>query len=137
MSLTIAAIRSGTEPVGELPPGSFHRWLDDAILCPKCDAAYNLVVAWDQAASRFFAEESRSLITKLRKAVFMGHGDGHRVSHFETSGVVVKSMTAAKSAAVATHAAVSLERGRVHPSAADDAAEVGEQSAARKPRYLM
>lgn len=128
MSLTIAAVRSGTEPVGELPPGSFHRWLDEPILCPKCNVVYNLVVAWDQATSRFFAEESRPLILKLRKAIFMGHGDGHRVTHFETSGVVVKSIT--KAAEKAAPAPVPVERPeRAEESAAD--------AAVPKPRYIM
>jgi hypothetical protein len=31
------------------------------------------------------------MIMLLKKAIFMGHGDGHWVVHFETSGVVVKS----------------------------------------------
>jgi len=94
MSLTIAAIRSGTDPVGKLPEGSFHRWLDAPILCPKCDASYNLVVDFEQAASRWFPEDSRSLITLLRKAIFMGHSTDHRVTHFQTSGVIVESFTA-------------------------------------------
>jgi hypothetical protein len=94
MKLTIAAIRSGTDPVGRLPEGAFHRWLEDPIYCQKCDAAYNLVVPWDDAVSKFFAEQSRPLITMLRKAVQLGHGNNHRVSHFETSGVVVRSITA-------------------------------------------
>lgn len=93
MPLTLAAIRSGTDPVGKLPLAAFHRTLEDPILCPKCDASYNLVVDFDQANSRFFAEESRPLILLLRKAVFMGHSTDHRVTHFETSGVIVKSFT--------------------------------------------
>ncbi len=128
MSLTIAAVRSGTEPVGELPPGSFHRWLDDPILCPKCNVVYNLVAAWDQATSRFFAEESRSLIIKLRKAIFMGHSDGHRVTHFETSGVVVKSVT--KAATKATPQPVPDARAKRSDESAVDAETP-------KPRYIM
>jgi hypothetical protein len=93
MNLTIAAIRSGTEPVGKLPIAAFHRWLEEPILCPKCDASYNLVAPWDDAVSKFFPEESRRLILLLRKAVFLGHANNHRVSHFETSGVVVRSIT--------------------------------------------
>jgi hypothetical protein len=58
--------------------------------------SYNLVVDFAQANGRFFEEESRGLIRMLKKAIFMGHGSGHRVSHFETSGVVVKSMTPGK-----------------------------------------
>jgi hypothetical protein len=30
----------------------------------------------------------------LRKAVFMGHSTDHRVTHFETEGVIVKSFVA-------------------------------------------
>jgi hypothetical protein len=30
----------------------------------------------------------------LKKAIMMGHATGHRVSHYETAGVVVKSYTA-------------------------------------------
>ena len=95
MTLTIAAIRSGTEPVGRLPTAAFHRWLEEPILCPKCDASYNLVVPWDDAVGRFFPDASRPLIAMLRKAVFLGHANNHRVSHFETSGVVVRSLTPA------------------------------------------
>ena len=36
---TIAAIRSGTEPVGRLPEGAFHRTLETALCCPKCDVS--------------------------------------------------------------------------------------------------
>lgn len=94
MNLKIAAIRSGTDPVGKLPNGAFHRWLETPVHCPKCDASYNLVVDWDQAADRWFPESSRPLITLLRKAVFMGHSTDHRVTHFETEGVIVKSLFA-------------------------------------------
>ncbi|QHN03946.1 hypothetical protein FTO74_11615 [Granulicella sp. WH15] len=90
MNLTIAAILSGTDPIGPLPEASFHRTLEDQISCPKCHLAYNLVVDYDRATGRFFEDESRPLIMLLRKAIFLGHGDGHRVTHFETSGVVVK-----------------------------------------------
>jgi len=88
---TIAAIRSGTEPVGKLPEGAFHRTLETPIGCPKCDVSYNLVVDWERANTRWFEEESRAPIRLLKKAIQMGHGSGHRVSHFETSGVVVRS----------------------------------------------
>lgn len=89
--LTIAAIRSGTEPVGRLPEGAFHRTLETQLGCPKCDVSYNLIVDWEQASGRWFEEESRGLLRMLKKAIHMGHGAGHRVSHFETSGVVVQS----------------------------------------------
>ncbi len=94
MNLTIAAIRSGTEPISSLPGGGFQRWLEAPLICPKCDASYNLAVDWEQAGGRWFAEESRPLITLLRKAIFMGHSTDHRVTHFETSGVIVESFTA-------------------------------------------
>lgn len=91
MPLVIAAIRTGHDPVGKLPEGSFHRWLDDPIVCPKCSAAYNMVCDYNASVGRFFEEESRRLILLLRKAVFLGHGNGHKIPHFETAGVVVTS----------------------------------------------
>jgi len=100
--LTIAAIRSGTDPVGKLPEAAFHRTLETALGCPRCDVSYNLVVGWEQASSRWFDEESRGLIRMLKKTILMGHGSGHRVSHFETSGVVVKSYTTPEPVAAAT-----------------------------------
>jgi hypothetical protein len=96
LGLTIAAIRSGTDPVGKLPEGAFHRTLETPLGCPKCDVSYNLVVDWERATGRFFEEESRGLIRMLKKAIQMGHGSGHRVTHFETAGVVVKSFTVEK-----------------------------------------
>ncbi|HEV2710644.1 MAG TPA: hypothetical protein VGU67_10555 [Edaphobacter sp.] len=100
MNLKIAAIRSGTDPVGKLPMAAFHRWLDTPLNCPRCDVTYNLVVDWDQAADRWFPESSRPLITLLRKAVFMGHSTDHRVTHFETEGVIVKSFVVETKAAL-------------------------------------
>jgi len=94
--LTIAAVRSGTEPVGKLPEASFHCWLETPLGCPKCDVSYNLVVDWEQANGRWFEEESRGPIRMLKKAIFLGHASGHRTTHFETAGVVVKSFMAAK-----------------------------------------
>ena len=94
MKQTIAAVRSGTDPLGKLPEAAFHRTLETQLGCPKCDATYNLVVDWEWATARRFDEESRGPIRMLRKAIQMGHSSGHRVSHFETSGVVVKSFTA-------------------------------------------
>ena len=91
MRLTIAAVRSGTEPVGKLPEAAFHRTLETQLGCPKCDVTYNLVVDWEWAGARWFEEESRGHVRMLKKAIFMGHATGHRVSHFETAGVVVKS----------------------------------------------
>ena len=92
MPLTIAAIRSGTEPCGKLPGGAFHRWLETPLACPRCEVTYNLAVDWDQAQDRWFAEESPALIQRLRKAVLMSHGTHHRVTHFETSGATVISV---------------------------------------------
>ena len=91
MSLIIAAIRSGTDPIAALPPATFHRTLEDPIYCPKCEASYNLVVDYDQAVGRHFVNESRRHLAMLRKAVMMGHASDHRVTHFETNGVVVIS----------------------------------------------
>ena len=93
MNRTIAAIRSGTDPVGKLPEAAFHRWLEAPLGCPKCDVSYNLVADWEWATGRWFDEESQALIRLLKKAIQMGHGSGHRVTHLETSGVVVKSLT--------------------------------------------
>jgi hypothetical protein len=94
MNLRIAAIRSGTDPVRKLTTGSFHRWLETPLTCPKCDATYNLAVDWDQSSTRWFPEDSRPLITLLKKAIFMGHSTEHRITHFETEGVIVESVTA-------------------------------------------
>ncbi len=90
MPLTLAAILSGTDPIGKLPPAAFHRWLEEPLLCPKCDARYNLVCDFDHATGRFFERESLPLLQLLRKAIFMGHAEGHAVTHYETSGVVVR-----------------------------------------------
>lgn len=98
MSLTIAAIRSGTDPQGALPPGAFQRTLDDQLACPKCNVVYNLIADFDETNDRFFPEASRPLVLLLKKAVFMGHGDGHRVTHFETSGVIVRAIGPSASA---------------------------------------
>jgi hypothetical protein len=97
MKLKIAAIRSGSDPVGKLPGGSFHRWLETPLICPKCDVTYNMAVEWEQANDRFFSESSRALINLLKKAILMGHSTNHQVAHFETSGVVVKSITSPES----------------------------------------
>jgi len=91
MSLIIAAIRSGTDPIAALPPATFHRTLEEAIYCPKCEASYNLIVDYDWAVSRHFSTESRRHLAMLRKAVIMSHTADHRVTHFETNGVIVTS----------------------------------------------
>ena len=85
----IAAIKTGTDPVAPLPAAVFHRTLEEPIYCPKCEATYNLVVDYDWAISRHFEEESRRHIAMLRKTITRGHGLGHRITHFETNGVVV------------------------------------------------
>ena len=90
MPLVIAAIHTGTDPQGPFPPASFHRTLEDQLTCPKCDATYNLIAGFEESTSRFFAESSRPLILMLKKAIFMDHVTNHRISHFETSGVVVR-----------------------------------------------
>jgi len=90
----VAAIRSGTEPIGKLPEAAFHRTLETQLGCPRCDVTYNLVADWEWASERWFEEESRAPIRMLKKAIMMGHATGHRVSHYETAGVVVKSITA-------------------------------------------
>ncbi len=92
MPLRIAAIRSGSDPVRRLSGGSFHRALETPLICPKCDATYNLMVDYDQSIDRWFPEDSRPLITLLAKAIFMGHSTDHRVTHFETEGVIVESI---------------------------------------------
>jgi hypothetical protein len=97
--MIVAAIRSGTDPLAPLPPATFHRWLEDPVYCPKCEATYMLVTNYDWAVSRHFETESRRHITMLRKAVFQGHGGGHRVSHFESNGVIVTAHAAPKATA--------------------------------------
>lgn len=94
MNLRIAAIRSGSDPVRRLRVTTFARILEQPLACPKCDITYNLAVDWDQSNDRWFAEASRPLITLLRKAIHMGHTTHHRVTHFETEGVIVESITA-------------------------------------------
>jgi hypothetical protein len=96
MNLRIAAIRSGSEPVRKLSTGSFQRWLETPLACPKCDTTYNLAVDWDQSNDRWFPESSRPLITLLKKAIMMGHSTDHRVTHFETEGVIVESVTSSQ-----------------------------------------
>ncbi len=91
MSLILAAIKSGTDPVAPLPPGAFHRTLEEPILCPKCHVSYNVVVDYDRSVNKFFEEDSRRHLTILRRAVFAGHNTDHRISHFETNGVIVIS----------------------------------------------
>lgn len=85
----IAAIKSGTDPVAPLPPGAFTRTLEDNIYCPKCDVYYLLIADYEASVNRYFPQETRRHLSLLKKAVMMGHDYGHRVTHFETNGVVV------------------------------------------------
>ena len=101
MAATIAAVKTGHDPVGKLPESAFHRQLDQQIVCPKCDATYNLIVDYEVSVGRHFEEESRRPIMLLKKAVMMGHADGHKVAHFESSGVVVTSFLPPKTEAQA------------------------------------
>ena len=89
----IAAIKSGTDPVAPLPAAAFHRTLDTPLYCPKCEATYFLLADYDWAISRHFEEESRHHLTLLRKTIRHGHDFGHRITHFETNGVVVARHT--------------------------------------------
>ena len=91
MALTIAAIRSGSEACGPLPPGSFHRWLEEHLLCPKCDVIYQVVVDYDASVGRWFDEAAFPLLNRLRRAIFLDHERGHKTTHFESSGVSIKS----------------------------------------------
>jgi hypothetical protein len=96
MALIIAAIRSGSDPVAPLPPGAFHRTLEEQIYCPKCEATYSLVVDYDCAISRHFPSESRRHLSLLRKAITQSHSTDHRITHFETNGVIVTAHTPPK-----------------------------------------
>jgi hypothetical protein len=89
----IAAIQLGTDPIAPLPPATFHRTLEEHLYCPKCSATYSLTVDYDWAVSRHFEEESRRHLNLLRKIIFRGHAAGHRITHFETNGVVVTAHT--------------------------------------------
>ena len=93
IKLKIAAVRSGTDPVAPLPSGSFPTTLDTQLVCPKCDVTYSLIADWDQANDRWFVERSQPLIRMLKKSVMLGHRTDHRITHFETEGVVVQSHT--------------------------------------------
>ena len=92
MPLILAAIQSGTEPKGPLPPGAFHRTLDEQLICPRCSVTYNLIADYDESTGRFFEEESRKCILLLRKTIQMGHAYDHKITHFETQGVVVRAV---------------------------------------------
>lgn len=89
MPLILAALQSGTDPLVPLPPATFHRTLEDPLICPKCHTTYNIVVDYDQAVGRYFRDESRRHFALLRKAIFSEHSTGHRSTHIETNGVTV------------------------------------------------
>jgi hypothetical protein len=89
----IAAIKSGTDPIGPLPQGAFTRTLEENIYCPKCDAYYLLIADYEASVNKFFPQETRRHISLLAKAIFQGHSTDHRVTHFETNGVTVISHT--------------------------------------------
>ncbi len=89
----LVAIKSGTDPVAPLPAAAFHRTLETPIYCPKCEATYFLIADYDWAISRHFEEESRHHLMLLRKTIKIGHDHGHRITHFETNGVVVTRHT--------------------------------------------
>jgi len=89
----LVAIKSGTDPVAPLPAAAFHRTLETALYCPKCEATYFLIADYDWAVSRHFEEESRHHVMLLRKTIKFGHDHGHRITHFETNGVVVTRHT--------------------------------------------
>ena len=94
MGLVIAAVQTGTDAVGKLPEGAFTTVLPEQLTCPKCDATYNLICDYEASVGRHFEAEARKLVMMLKKAIFLGHGDGHKVTHFETAGVVVRSFEA-------------------------------------------
>jgi hypothetical protein len=96
MSHYIAAIKLGSDPVAALAPAAFHRTLEEPIYCPKCEATYSLVVDYDWAISRHFANESRRHLSLLRKAITQSHSTDHRITHFETNGVIVTAHTPPK-----------------------------------------
>ena len=85
----LVAIKSGTDPIAPLPAAAFHRTLETPLYCPKCEATYFVIADYDWAISRHFEEESRHHLTLLRKTIKFGHDHGHRITHFETNGVVV------------------------------------------------
>ena len=89
----LVAIKSGTDPIAPLPAAAFHRTLETPLYCPKCEATYFVIADYDWAISRHFEEESRHHLTLLRKTIKFGHDHGHRITHFETNGVVVTRHT--------------------------------------------
>ncbi len=111
MPLTLTALRTGHDPVAKLPEAAFHTTLDRQLACPKCNATYNLLVDYAASVSRFFEEESHRLILMLQKAIYLGHANGHRVSQFETAGVVVTSHVPEHASAGRTASSSAPQRG--------------------------
>lgn len=89
----IVAIKSGTDPIAPLPAAAFHRTLETPLYCPRCEATYFLLADYDWAVSRHFEEESRHHLTLLRKTIRHGHDHGHRITQFDTNGVIVTRHT--------------------------------------------
>ncbi len=89
----LVAIKSGTDPIVPLPAAAFHRTLETPLYCPKCEATYFVIADYDWAISRHFEEESRHHLRLLLKTIKFGHDHGHRITHFETNGVVVTRHT--------------------------------------------
>ena len=89
----LVALKSGTDPIAPLPAAAFHRTLETPIYCPRCEATYFLIADYDWAISRHFEDESRQHLRLLLKTIKFGHDHGHRITHFETNGVVVTRHT--------------------------------------------
>ncbi len=89
----LVALKSGTDPIGPLPPAAFHRTLETPLYCPKCEATYFVLADYDWASTRHFEEEARHHLALLRKTIRIGHDYGHHITHFETNGVVVTRHT--------------------------------------------
>jgi hypothetical protein len=43
--------------------------------------------------TRYFQDESRRHLSVLKKAITQSHGEGHRITHFETNGVAITRHT--------------------------------------------
>ena len=67
MAKMIAAIRSGSEPVGRLPEGAFHKWLEDPLRCSKCDVTYNLAEANAKLAKKQYDVVVTDLVMEGRR----------------------------------------------------------------------
>ena len=92
MNLRIAAIRSGTEPVRKLRVNTFARVLEQPLACPRCDTTYTVAVDWINPTTAGSPKPPAPHHPPLKNH-HHGHGAGHRVTHFETEGVIVESIT--------------------------------------------